>query len=77
VLTPGPRPERRQRHAEQADALTGREEPLQENGTDTMASIAARVATGTSAVRLRVTCRKSAYLAVSVTVRPRIADPSQ
>jgi hypothetical protein len=37
----------------------------------------ARDATGTSAVRLRVTCRKSAYFALSVTVRPRIANPSQ
>src|SRR5262249_55896883 len=53
---------------------TGKSGP---RSSDTMASIAARDASGASTVRLRVTCRKSAYLALSVTVRPRMADPSQ
>ena len=44
---------------------------------DTSSSSTARDATGTSTVRLRVICRKSAYLALSVTVRPRIVEPSQ
>ncbi len=43
----------------------------------TIASMAACVASSTSPVRLRVTCWKSEYLALSVTVRPRMVDSSQ
>ena len=44
---------------------------------DTSSSSTAREAIGTSTVRLRVICWKSAYLALSVAVRPRIVEPSQ
>ena len=40
----------------------------------TSPSSMARDATGSSTVRLRVICWKSAYLALSVAVRPRIAE---
>ncbi len=43
----------------------------------TTSSIAACAAKGTWLVRLRVICRKSAYLALRVTVRPRMVVPSQ
>jgi hypothetical protein len=44
---------------------------------DTSSSSTSRDETGTSTVRLRVSCWKSAYLALSVAVRPLIVDPSQ